>query len=93
MIYLLIFDSMLSDGSTPEKQAIRLLSPRLSEALPIPIKDRWSQVLWEAGVEKDLIEKFEYSGDCLACFGVNTSETGWTGIIARLVKEGKVEIR
>ncbi len=93
LIYLLVFEGELSDGSTPEKQATRLLSRRLSEALPIPIKDRWSEVLWEAGVEKELLAESAYSGDCLVCFGVNISETGWIEVISGLVKEGKVEIR
>jgi hypothetical protein len=93
VIYLIVFEGELSDGTTPEKQPVKFLSPRLSEAFPIPIKDRWSEVLWEVGVEKDLIEEFTYSGNCLACFGVFTSETVWTEVVSGLVKEGKVEIR
>jgi hypothetical protein len=92
VIYLLVFEGELSDGSTPEDQVIRLLSPRLSEALPIPLKHRWAKALWEAGVKKDLIGELAFSGDCSAGFGVNVSETGWPAIISRLVKEGKVEI-
>jgi len=92
VIYLPVFEGRLSDGSIPEKQAVRLLAPRLSEALPIPIKDGWSEVPWKVGVEQDLIDEFAYSGDFLACFGVNTSEIGWIEIIARLVKEGKARI-
>lgn len=91
IVYLLVFEGELLDGSTPENQAIRLLSLRLSEALPIPIKHRWAKALWEAGVKKDLIGELEFSGDCLAGFGVNVSETGWPAIISGLVKEGKVE--
>jgi hypothetical protein len=93
VVYLLVFEGELLDGSTPENQAIRLLSLRLSEALSIPIKPRWAKALWEIGAEKDLIEEFAFSGDCLACFGLNTSETGWTEILTRLLKEGKIEIR
>jgi hypothetical protein len=92
VVYLLVFEGELLDKSTPEKQATRSLSRRLSETLPIPIKDRWSEVLWEAGVEKDLIHEFAYSGDCLACFGVKTSQTGWTELITRLIKEDIIEI-
>jgi hypothetical protein len=93
MAYLLVFEGDLSDGLTPENQAIRLLSPRLSEALPIPIKDRWAKALWEAGARKDLIGELVFSGDYLAGFGVDTSETGWTEILTRLLKEEKIEIR
>lgn len=93
MVYLLVFEGELLDGSTPENQAIRLLSLRISEALPIPIKHGWAKALWEAGVKKDLIGELAFSGDCLACFGLNTSETGWTEILTRLLKEGYIEIR
>jgi hypothetical protein len=93
LIYLLVFEGEPQNGITPEKQLISLLTPRLSEALPIPIKDGWSGALWEAGAEKGLIEELVYSGDCLACFGVNTFETSWSEIITRLVKEDKVDIQ
>jgi hypothetical protein len=93
VIYLLVFEGDLSDRVTPENQAIRSLSPRLSEALPIPIIDSWAEALWETGAENDLIGELAFSGDCLAGFGVNVSETGWTEIVTKLQKEGKVEIR
>ncbi len=93
VVYLLVFEGELSDGVTPENQAIRLLSPRLSEALPIPIIDSWAEALWETGAENDLIGKLAFSGDCLIGFGVNISETGWTEVVTKLQKEGKVEIR
>lgn len=93
VIYLLVFEGELSDVVTPENQAIRLLSTRLSEALPIPIKDSWAEALWETGAVKDMIGELAFSGDCLAGFGVNISETGWTEVVTKLQKEGKVEIR
>ena len=45
IIYLLVFEGGLQSTSTPENQAIRLLSPRLLEALPIPIKQLGSSNL------------------------------------------------
>lgn len=93
MVYLLVFENELLEGSTPEDQATHMLTARLSEALSIPIVNSWAEALWEKGVSQELICELAISGDCLAGFGVNASETGWTEILTRLVKEGKVNIR
>jgi len=87
-----VFEGDYPDGSSPEKQAIRSLSPRLSEALSIPIKDAWATMLWENGLAKDLLGELQASGDCLVSHWVNVSERAWSDKISFLVKENKIII-
>ncbi|MEJ2351274.1 MAG: hypothetical protein P8Y03_15925 [Anaerolineales bacterium] len=44
-IYLLVFEGGQPDEWMPETQAQRMLTSRLSEALPIPILDEWHESL------------------------------------------------
>jgi hypothetical protein len=64
VVYLLVFEGELTDGSPSETQASSMLASRLSETLPIPILDRWAITLWEAGMESELIDEVVASGDC-----------------------------
>lgn len=66
VIYVLIFEGELLDGSTTESQARRLLTSRLSETLPIPILDEWHEALWEAGQVENMIVNLLTGGDCTA---------------------------
>jgi hypothetical protein len=45
VVYLLVFEGELLDGSIPESQARRMLAARLSETLPIPILNEWRESL------------------------------------------------
>ena len=92
MIYLLVFEGGLSDGSIPEKQAVRLLAPRLSEALPIPVLREWAKTIWKAGFEKGLITELATSGDSLGCFSVQLNQSVWAELISRFLKEEKIKI-
>jgi hypothetical protein len=55
MIYLLVFEGELLDGSTPETQARKTLTSCLSESLPIPILDEWYESLWVVAEMENLI--------------------------------------
>lgn len=92
VVYLLVFEGELTDGSTPENQAIRLLSPRLSKALQIPIKNNWAEALWETGLMKEMTGELITAGDCLTGYWVSISEKGWADILTWLVKEQMVKI-
>lgn len=85
--YILVFEGEQVSGSTPEDQAHHMLTPRLSEALPLPILDRWFEMLWEAGMKKELIGELVNAGDCLAGYSVHTSETYWAEILSMLVRK------
>ena len=91
VVYLLVFEGELLDGSTPETQAQRMLTSRLSETLPIPILDEWHESLWEAG-HKDLIVGLEAGGDCQAGYQIQVKEVIWEEVISRLIKERKFRI-
>ena len=41
---MLVFEGEITEGLTTEDQARRMLSTRLSEALPISIVDSWASV-------------------------------------------------
>lgn len=92
VIYLLVFEGGPSDESIPEKQAVRLLAPRLSEALPIPVLHEWAGMLWEAGVEHGLIGELTTGGDSSAGFSVQINEKIWAVLLSTLLKEGKIDI-
>jgi hypothetical protein len=92
VIYLLGFEGELLDGSTPETQARRVLTSRLSEALPIPILDEWHESLWEAGSKGNLILGLETGGDCQEGYQVQLTETKWKEVITRLLKERKIRV-
>jgi hypothetical protein len=90
VIYLLVFEDELADGSPPEAQAQRILTSRLSEALPFPIVDGWYEALWEAGQRENLIVGLETGGDCLEGCLVQLTETVWKEMITRLLEERKI---
>jgi len=91
-VYILVFESDLTEGENPEEYAYQMLPSRLSEALPIPIIDRWSEILWEAGFEKGLITKLATGGDSLLCFSVQLAQSVWAELISKFLKEEKINI-
>jgi hypothetical protein len=93
VVYLLVFEGELTDGSPPETQASSMLASRLSETLPIPILDRWAITLWEAGMESDLIDEVVACGDCRSGYLVHVNESGWKEVIKTLVEQGEISIR
>lgn len=92
VIYLLVFEGELVDGSTPETQARRNLTSRLSEALPIPMLGYWTSALWETGLERDLVGDLTTGGDCLAGYRIYLTEKAWAEVVTRLLKESKIGI-
>jgi hypothetical protein len=92
VIYLLVSEGELLDGSTPETRARSMLASRLSETLPIPILNEWQESLWEAGQRENLIAGLDIGGDCQEGYLVHLSETGWKELITRLFKEHKIRI-
>ena len=92
LIYVLVFEGNLPEGTTPDDQAMYMLATRLSEALSVPIMDHWYEALWMEGVEKEMICKLAASGDCIAGYCVHTSDKGWADTISWLLKEQKIRI-
>lgn len=92
VISLLVFEDELADGSPPEAQAQRILTSRLSEALPFPFLDGWYEALWEAGQRENLIVGLETGGDCQEGYLVQLTETIWKEVITRLLMERKIRI-
>jgi hypothetical protein len=90
--YMLIFDSDLTDGKEPEDHTCLILSSRLSESLPLPIMQAWSEHLWSAGKDQQLITELETGGDCYAGFWIGLNEAAWIEILSRLLKEGFIKI-
>jgi hypothetical protein len=89
--YILVFEGDLTDGDNPEAHACRMLPSRLSEALPIPIIDRWSKILWEAGFENGLITELATGGDSLKCLSVQLAQSVWAELISGFLKEEKIK--
>jgi hypothetical protein len=85
--YMLVFEGDLSDGRTTEEHASMILPARLSESLPIPILQEWGELLWEAGIEHELIALLTTSGDNPAGYWVQLTETAWTELLSWLLKE------
>lgn len=92
VVYLLVFEGEIAGGSTPENQARRMLTVRLSEALPIPILDEWHESLWEFARTANLIAELLTGGDCQAGFVIQLDENGWKEVVVRLLKERKISI-
>jgi len=92
IVYLLVFEGELLDGSVPETQARHMVTSCLSETLSIPILDGWAEVLWETGERMELIGELVIAGDCLAAYWIYPSEAGWTKIITRSVEEGQIRV-
>lgn len=92
MIYLLIFEDELPDGLSPQTQARRMLTSRLSEGLLIPILDEWHDFLWEAGPRENLIVELETGGDCNEGYMVQLIEAKWKEVVIGLLKEQKIRI-
>ncbi len=90
VIYLLVFKGELLEGSTPETQAQRVLTSRLSETLPISILDELHESLWEVAQIENLIVGLLTSGDCQEGCLVQLTETLWKEVITKLLKERKI---
>ena len=90
MVYLLLFNG--SEGTAPEKQAIQMLTKRLSEALPIPILDEWNASLWEAARNMELVVNLKTCGDCQEGHIIQLNENAWKEVVIRLLKERKISI-
>jgi len=92
VIFLLVFECEVDNGSLPEDWAERMLTMRLSETLPIPVLDGWDEALWEAGQTENLIVGLETGGDCQEGYLVQLPETLWKEVITRLLKDSKIRI-
>jgi hypothetical protein len=92
VVYLLIFEGELLDGSTPETQARQMLTSRLVETLPIPILDDWDESLWESGQIENLIIGLETGGDCQQGYLVQLTVPKWKEVVVRLLTEQKIRI-
>jgi hypothetical protein len=87
MVYLLVFEGELLDGSIPETQARRALTSRLSEILPIPILKKWRESLWEAGKRENMIIALKTHGDCQEGYLVQLAEAVWKEVYNRIINE------
>ena len=88
--YLLAFENSSLNGEPSNGQAKNMLMPRLSEALTIPILDRWQEAFWEVGRAESLISELVVGGDCQEGYFVQLSESGWEEIVISLLKEQKI---
>ena len=92
VVYTLVCEGELSDGSTPETYAQHLLTSRLSETLSIPILNEWEEQLWEVGQIENLIISLVTGGDCQVGYIVQLDEIGWKEVVIRLLKERKIRL-
>jgi hypothetical protein len=92
VVYLLVCEGELPDGSTPETWTRHLLTSRLSETLSIPILNEWEEHLWEVGQIENLILGLVTGGDCQVGYIVQLDETGWKEVVVRLLKERKIRL-
>jgi hypothetical protein len=90
VIYLLVFEGEMLEGSKLGTQTRPALTSRLSEALPIPILDEWYESLWESGQRERLIVGLDTGGDCQSGYMVQLTETSWKEVVVRLLKERKI---
>lgn len=92
VVYLLVCEGELPDGSAPETWTRHLLTSRLSETLSIPILNEWEEHLWEIGQIEKLILGLVTDGDCQVGYTVQLDENGWKEVVIRLLKEHKISI-
>jgi hypothetical protein len=92
VIYLLVFEGELPDGSSLETKARRFLTSRLSETLSIPILDDWHESIWEAGQMENLIIGLETGGDCQKGYIIQLGEIEWKEVVIKLLKGQRIQI-
>jgi hypothetical protein len=80
VVYLLVFEG------EEEEQATKMLTSRLSEALPIPVLDEWNRQLWEVARTKELVVQMETCGDCQEGYVVHLGENAWKEVVIGLLK-------
>jgi hypothetical protein len=88
--YLLAFENGIESGEASDGRAKNMLAPRLSEALTIPVLDRWQVPFWEVGQEDGLIGELVVGGDCQEGYYVHLSETGWKEVVISLLNARKI---
>jgi hypothetical protein len=84
VVYLLVFDG--EEG----EQAMKMLTARLSETLPIPVLDDWNRQLWEVARNKELVVQMETCGDCLEGYVVHLGENAWQEVVIGLMRANKI---
>ncbi len=85
VVYLLVFE-----GVDVEEQAMKMLTVRLSEALPIPIMDNWNASLWDVAQNKELVVPMETCGDCQEGYVVHLGENAWKEVVIGLIRANKI---
>jgi hypothetical protein len=91
--YILVFEEDLNARRTTEEHASMILTSRLSEALPLPILQEWAELLWEAGIEHELIALLTTRGDNSAGYWVQLTETAWAELLSWMLKEGRIRMQ
>jgi hypothetical protein len=92
VVYLLVFEGEMVDGSSPASQVRSMLTVRLTEALPFPILGEWHDSLWEFAQMKNLIAELPTGGDCQVGFVIQLDENGWKEVVVGLLKERKIHL-
>ena len=85
VVYLLVFE-----GEDTEELAMKMLTARLSEALPIPILDEWDSSLWAAARNKELMVELHTCGDCQEGYVVQLGENAWKDVVIGLIRTNKI---
>lgn len=80
------------EGETPEGQAVKMLTARLLEALPIPVLDEWNRQLWKAARSQNLVADLQTCGDCQEGYIVQLSEMIWKEVVIGSMNERKIVI-
>ena len=89
---MLAFENSTVSGEASDGQAKFMLVPRLSEALTIPVLDRWQVPFWEVGQAEGLIGELAVGSDCQEGYFVRLSETGWKDVVISLLNGNRIPI-
>ena len=65
---------------------------RLSDALDIPLLPGWTEELWKAGAENNMMRKLHTWGDCTAAIEISLNAESWAKIVDDLRKDHKITI-
>ncbi len=85
--YALVFEA----GQELEVALSRLALKRLQEALPFPILDEWSTVLWEHGLEAGYIQRLVCAGDCRGGARIDLARP-WQELVQNLLEQEVVRV-
>ncbi len=86
-LYAVVFHA----ASHVEDTLQTIVLKRLQEALPFPILDEWSKVLWDHGLDAGFIQRVQVGGDCRAGARIDLAKP-WQELVQELLEQEVLKV-